>query len=173
MSDGIVVDANVMQGFTRSRIIETASDDRTVVELIAESHSFAIDVGGKMQNQWLETCGATYFGEWFFQNLREGVIKPVAAKLHESHKKKLAIECGMPQKREIFYVAVAVVTQKRYIVTRDMDFWEPKDKESDSGTREKIQLSRKGCVCRYLRKTLGVTVATPSMARQELGPQNI
>lgn len=169
LSDGVVVDANVMAGFTKNRISETTSDDSAIVDLIVASSSFAIDDAGKMQNQWFETCGHTYFGEWFIQQVKDGVVKSVSAKLQESHKKKLTIECGMPQKSELFYVAVAAATQKRYIVTRDIDFWEPKHKKSDSGTREKIQLERKGCVCRYLQKTLKVSVATPQMALRELG----
>jgi hypothetical protein len=100
--------------------------------------------------------------------LKKGVVKKVAAELDKTHKKKLQNECGMPMKREIIYVAVAAVTDKRFIVTEDIDFWEPSAKKKDSAAKQKIKNSGKGAVCRYLAKNLQITVATPSIALAEL-----
>lgn len=168
MSDGITVDANVMAAFTKSLIHDTTSDERSIVERIRTNHGFVVDEQGQMQNQWFETCGLLLFGEWFIQQLREGTVRKVFAKLDQVHKKRLRNDCRMPPKREMFYVSVAAVTQKRYIVTEDIDFWEPTAKLLDQATKAKIRSRRAGRVCKYLKKECKITVATSLMALAEL-----
>ena len=168
MNGQITVDANVMHGFTHSLIKDVASAERQIVEHITAQHSFAIDDTGKIEHQWLETCGKSVFGEWFYSQLQKGVVKKVASKLDASHKKKLQNECGMPMRGEIIYVAVAAVTDNRLIVTEDIDFWEPSAKLKSNEIKQKIKISGKGSVCKYLAKHLQITVATSSMALAKL-----
>lgn len=170
MSDGATVDANVMHAFTKSLIKNDAAEERQLVEMLTQTHGFAIDTTGKMENQWLETCGRNVFGEWLIQGLKNGTIRKVEADLPEDHRKKLQQSCGMPIKREIMYVAVANATVLRYIVTNDIDFWDPKSKKQGKAERhQKIKQERLGAVCKYLARSMTITVGTPGMALAELG----
>lgn len=169
LSSGVSVDANVMNLFSGSLIQDEITDARTLVERIKSSHGFAIDVGGKIQHQWLETCDKTFFGQWFVEGLKAGWIRQVAAKTGEADAKKLRIGCGMPSARhELAYIAVAnVVTPPRYIVTDDIDFWEPKAKAADEKRKQEIKTRREGCVCQHLRK-MKIVVGTVAQALAEL-----
>jgi hypothetical protein len=169
LSDGVTVDANIMHAFTKSLINKDGSTDKQLVEKLEKSHGFVIDSGGKMQHQWLETCGRVVFGEWLVKGLREGIVRQVQEDLPNNHKKKLQQGCGMPVKREIMYVAVANATKARYIVTNDIDFWDPKSKkQGNEAQHKKIKEERRGDVCRYLAKSMDIRVGTAAMALAEL-----
>jgi len=158
-----------MNLFSESLIRDEVTDTRTLVEKIKSGHGFAIDVGGKLQHQWLETCDKTYFSQWFVEGLKGGWIRQVAAKIEKADEKKLKISCGMPSARHEFaYVAVAnVVTPPKYIVTDDIDFWEPKEKGADEKRKQETKAKRKGCVCQHLRK-MKIVVGTVPQALAEL-----
>jgi hypothetical protein len=169
LPNGAAVDANIMCKFTESLIHDIETNERAVVRKLQSSHGFVIDDRGQIKHQWLETCGTNVFGEWFYQGLKTGIIREVQATLEKQHKKRLQQGCGMPTKRaELMYVAAANVTELKYIVTDDIDFWEPKAKKR--GNREKhdeIKQQRKGTVCKYLR-SLNIRVGTAAMALAEL-----
>lgn len=171
MNDGISVDANVMHGFTKSYVHDEASQARELVEKIESGLGFAIDMNGKIEQQWLDTCGnrpGKPFFEWFYQRLKEGKIRKLPAKLDQQHKKRLRIDCGFPRDRyEMTYIEVANVTRRRYIVSEDMHFFEPQLKDADESTKAAIKSSRQGRVSRYLT-TLGITVGTIALALEEL-----
>jgi hypothetical protein len=170
LSKELVVDANVMALFTRSRVREEDSPARMLVERGREPGSFAIDSAGKMENQWLTTCGnkpGSAFYEWFYQRLKEGVIRPLSADMPKEDKKHLRVERGFPNDRfELTYVAVAYVSRCRYIVTEDIHFFDPALKAAGEETKSKAKNNRTGCVCKYLRK-LNVTVGTVAQALAE------
>ena len=163
MSKELVVDANVMALFSKSRILEEVSSARTLIERSKEPGSFAIDSGGKIENQWLTTCGSkpgSPFYEWFYQRLKEGVIRPLSGTLHKDDKKHLRIDCGFPNDRfEITYVEVANVSKTRYVVTEDIHFFEPSLKCDSESKKSKAKETRAGRVCVYLRK-LNIRVGT-------------
>jgi hypothetical protein len=71
LSTGVVVDSCVMQRYTLSLVEELADVAQSVVSCIEAHHKFAMDEGGMMQHQWLETCGQV-FAEKLFGWLREG-----------------------------------------------------------------------------------------------------
>jgi hypothetical protein len=77
----------------------------------------------------------------------------------------------MPEREEAWnevYVGVANMTERRYIVTEDMDFFDPKHKKSGHETKERIKKERNCAVCAYLRKHLSIVVGTPLHAQAEL-----
>jgi hypothetical protein len=168
LPDGIVVDANVMNLFNQSLIKKEATGARTLVERIESTHGFVIDEGGQIEHQWLETCDKAYFGTWLVEGLKGGRIRKVVAVLEKQHRKKLRIDCGMPTKRaELTYVAVAnSVDNLKYIVTEDIDFWEPSAKKADETRKQAIKTARSGCVSKYLQ-TLGIAVGTVAQGLSE------
>lgn len=179
MSSGIAVDANVMALFSQSTIRGQTSNVTLLVDKIKAGPKFAIDTGGKIQHQWLETCGPRRgqpFYEWFVQGLKDGYIRTVTAALGRHHLKYLEGKCGFPNDRfESTYIAVANVTEQRYVVTEDIHFYEPRHKYAGAATKTAAKLKRDGRVCRYLSK-LNISVGTVDRALEELfvsNPQQI
>jgi hypothetical protein len=145
---------------------------KLLIGRVRATMGFVVDVGGKIQHQWSLTCGmkpGSPLGEWVVQALKEGKIKPVVPLFPENHRKKLRIDCGFPEGQfEGAYIAVANVTQTRYIVTVDMHFFEPKHKDADENAKRRSRDERKGSVCRYLMEQMHIRVGTPVHAAAEL-----
>ncbi len=59
------------------------------------------------------------------------------------------------------------MTERRYIVTEDMDFFDPKHKKSAHETKERIK-ERNCAVCAYLRKHMNIVVGKLLHAQAEL-----
>jgi hypothetical protein len=168
---GIVVDANVMNSFVKALKDDAVCPQREIVNLIDRSVGFALDAGQKMERQWLDTCGSSrssLFFEWYYARLNKS-IRYVECVRDDSLRKRLFIECGFPRRKfEIVYVEVAAATNERYIVTNDIDFWNPKLKTAEAKTKEACKRERTGCVYKLLRRA-GMTVGTTEQALAELG----
>jgi len=93
----------------------------------------------------------------------------VKASLAEEHKRALVLGLGFPKRGyDIAYVGAANATQKKYIVTEDIDFFDPTHKKSSHEKKEKIRQARDCGVCLYLRRKLQITIGTPLQATREL-----
>jgi len=165
LSSGIVVDANVMSEFTQALIRDEATAARSLIDSIRVTHGFAIDKKGQIEQQWRNTCGNQYFGEWLVQALKDGAVRMVDTTPDAARRKKLHTEYGFPRAGyEFTYVAVAVSAPPHYIVTDDIDFWEPKYKTAPAATKTATKQGRKGAVYKYLTKKMGVRVGTIEQA---------
>lgn len=160
-----------MHLFTLSYVSGQTSDVKTLVEGIQKKMGFAIDEGGKIERQWLDTCGpkpGCPFYEWLYQKLKDGSVRKVPAKLGPAHRKKLRVDCGLPNDRyEMTYIEVANVTDERYIVSEDIHFYEPRLKYAAEAAKARAKSERRGRVWRYLAN-LGITVGTVSQASAEI-----
>ena len=87
--------------------------------------------------------------------------------MEHEHKKKLRTRLGFP-KNDLVYIAVANVTQTKYLVTDDIDFFDPTLKRAEQPAKRRARDERRGAVCRYLRERMGVTVGTVIHAWGEL-----
>jgi hypothetical protein len=158
-----------MNAFSQSLIKKMTTNARTLIEKIELNQGFAIDEGGKIKHEWLQVCDKVYFGTWFVDALKSGKIRAVVAKLDQQHSKKLRITCGMPAAGyDMAYIAVAnSVAPPKYIVSEDIDFWEPSAKDGAEAKKQEIKTKRQGCVCKYL-EGLGIIVGTIDQALAEL-----
>lgn len=174
MSNGIVVDANVMNQFTQALINDLNNDVRFLISSIRGTHGFAVDDRGQIEQQWRNTCGHRLFGEWLVQGLKEGVVRMVTARIDEGQRKKLRIDLGFPTGGyEGTYVAVAAAAIPHYIVTDDIDFWEPKYKKADEKKKAETKADRSGGVYKFLTKKIGVEVGTVLQAITDFGYKTV
>jgi hypothetical protein len=128
-----------------------------------------VDDIGKIQHEWFTQCPSPRFKEWFLQNMKMGRIRMVKATISQEHKRHLVIALGFPRRGyDIAYVAVANATTRRYIVTEDIDFFDPTQKCANNETKERIKNERSGPVCTYLRNDMEIRVGTPQQAMTEL-----
>jgi hypothetical protein len=171
LRDGVAIDAHVMKRFHGDMLAQEQSLSALLVEQVIEKIGLAIDYGGKIQHEWFTQCPTLLFREWFIQNIKLGRIRTFKAAIDDKHKRALFIDLGFPRRGyDIVYVGVANVTEKRYIVTDDIDFFDPKHKKSGHEKKEKIKKERNCAVCAYLRKHLNIVVGTPLHAQTELLP---
>lgn len=169
MSDGVTVDANIMRMFSQDFIAEQESASRLLVEAILRTTGLVIDIGGKIQHEWFATCGDNFFKEWFLQQLKVGLIRHVSPEIATHHKSKLVKQYGFPTDGyDLVYVAVSNVTTIKYIVTDDIDFFDPTLKCANKGTKDKAKEKRNGPVCKYLRNAMGIRVGIAGHALNEL-----
>jgi hypothetical protein len=169
LPDGIAVDANVMKKFNQALLSQEDSLYFTLIDQVLKRHGLVIDIAGKVQYEWFSQCPNALFKEWFIQNMKLGLIRMVKPSISEQHKRALVIGLGFPRRGyDIVYVAIANVTVRRYIVTDDLDFFDPTQKQADHETKERIKRGRKCAVCAYLRRHMSIVVGTPEHASAEL-----
>ena len=172
MSDGVAVDAQIMSRFGQDMLANNQSLSGLLVERLVANHGLAIDYDKKIEHEWFTQCAHALFKEWYIQNLKLGRIRMVKGSISEEHKRALHIRFGFPMRGfDIVYIKVANDTQKKYIISEDLDFFDPKHKKSSHDTREKIKEQRNCGVCAYLKKRMGITVGTPIHASVDLFPQ--
>jgi hypothetical protein len=158
-----------MSRFRQDMLTKEQSLSGLLVEKVTIDHGLVIDYGGKIQHEWFSQCPDALFREWFAQNLKLGRIRIVKPLIPEEHRRALFIKLGFPRRGfDIVYVGVANVTQKKYIISEDLDFFDPKHKRSDHETRERIKRERDCAVCAYLKKKMNITVGTPQQAMNDL-----
>jgi hypothetical protein len=161
-----------MQRYTLSLIREESDVVVDVITRIHSEHKFAMDLGRKIEHQWLETCGHQVFGELLFSWLRNGKVEFFQGKLHEQHRKHLHVKCGFPftVRHEGVFISVAAEAFPHILVGDDLDFWAPTEKGCSSERRTRIMSESKGEVCKYLRRTLGIQVVDIEHAFDVIGP---
>jgi hypothetical protein len=138
------------------------------VEALTGTYGIVIDDGGKIKHEWLNTCQGPYFREWFVTQLYLENIKEVKPKLSEEHRKAL-LKLGFPlDTYDKIYISVANVTITRYIVSSDLDFFDPTLEQATEGAKCHVRDERKGLVCRFLLRKMRIRVGTPVHALAEL-----
>jgi hypothetical protein len=170
VTDGVTVDANIMKNFTSDYLAEQDSPSRLLVEKVLQNQGLVIDVHGKIQQEWFSTCGNMFFKAWFVEQVKLGLIRQVKPRIELHHKKHLTIKHGMPKGYDLVYVGVSNVTATRYIVTEDIDFFDPCLKKANQATKGTAKEKRDGAVCKYLRTEMKIRVGVAAHALNELFP---
>lgn len=170
MKDGVTIDACVMRDFMEEFLANVMGTSRVLVEDVTAGVGLAIDQGGKIKHEWLTTCQSPYFREWYAKQLYMGRIAEITPSIPEQHKKAL-LGLGLPPDGfDKVYIAVANNTRTRYIVSCDMDFFDPKLKKGDERAKSRARDDRRGAVCHYLRREMNIVVGTVIHAHAELLP---
>lgn len=171
MSQGIVVDANIVAQFIHQHIIQSPGAAKRFIERAAVSHGLAVDDTLRIEQEWFSTCGSPYLKEWFVSKLYEKAIRRVTPTIADQHKKKLLNELGLPRKGyDLVCISTANATEIKYIVTEDMHFYDPKLKRADEKAKCRAREHRCGALCRYLRCSMGIRVGMLHHADNDLYP---
>jgi hypothetical protein len=159
MGDGIVVDANIISYYCREYIEETGD----LCDLIGKIlKNCGIVISDSMEREWRNTCGSQLFEVWFTDNLRDGHIQYVIPSIDRQILKKIHNDFGLPERGgDKDLIKAANVTTYKYILTNDIDLFDPKKKRASSKEKEQIKKQRKGALCIFLRKKLDIIVGLP------------
>ena len=166
MGDGVVVDANIISIYYQEYIEETGEIYNLIGKIL---NNFGIAITELLEKEWYNTCGSQLFNVWFTDNLRDGYIQYVDPSIDRQILKKIHIKFGLPkdgQDKEL--IKAANVTTYKYILTNDIDLFDPRKKTAPLKEKERIKKGRKGRLCQFLRKELKITVGLPEHCWSDL-----
>lgn len=161
----IVIDANVFKAYYEESVLElpaprpgrTDSPSSIFARLGADTFSY-VDVGQQMESEWRNLCrgGEEWFDGWLSSVYASGGVTPMDINKTKVPENKYR-EVGFPFKgRDIWYIRVAVSlssacsTNDAYLISEDIDFFDPKRKKDAS--REKYIRNGEGAVAKQLKK---------------------
>lgn len=169
MSDGVVVDASIIPNFYRELCVDDGCVYRTVIWL---SERCGIVASNKVLAEWEGVCSAQVFVEWLTDQLKVGGVRRIQGrKIDWRIVKKMRLDCGFPcEDRDLEYIQCAHATEsKRYIVSEDMDFYDPRAKSGEASMKRWAREERCGQFCRFLLRHLKIRVGTLRHCREDFG----
>jgi len=157
--DGIVIDANIISKFYKEFIIDEG-DLYVLINWILDNCGVVFT--DLIYHEWISTCNNFVIKEWIADGLKLGKIRYTNPQLDRAIIKKLHINFGLPKKsRDIEYIRCANVTLTKYILTNDIDLFDPKLKNDTSKAKKNAKNNRSSKLCRFLLKELKIRVGTP------------
>ena len=167
MPNKLVLDANVVKEIIRAEIQCTTPVCVTdLSRIIDESYEIAIDDGDKIETEWRQTCNCNFFNDWITERLKNGTIKVLGGKIDSSLKRILLTQLGFHRK-DLIYIWIALETQKKYIISEDMHFYDPKKMSCTSAKQKAIKQCSGGKVANLLKRN-GVVVSCIERASSDL-----
>lgn len=150
------VDANAIHAFQEERISGVESVGHAMINRIFERHLIALDEGGLCLQEWLDCAGGAVplaLSDWVNDQLAVGLIRQY--RLSRSIHKELQ-NIGLPQK-DHKWVRLAIGCEGRTIVTNDVDFFDPKLKNSNENLKNNARQNGGAC-SKILKKKYDVEV---------------
>lgn len=166
MCDGVVIDTNVIVEYRKEYFYEEGEILNLVENIM---NSCGIVITNKIESEWEKTCFDQLFREWFTVNVMNEKIQYVNPHIDQEIMKKIHNKYGLPKKGcDGELIKAANVTMLKYILTNDMDLFDPKKKKAMRKEKERIMRNRNGNLCKYLKKNLGIIVGSPEHCNNDL-----
>ena len=167
MTDGVVLDANVINAWYRQYLVQNG-DLFQLVRLLCETVGLAADAQGKMRHEWEQQGDYLSIRDWIDDEMKVGHIRLVRCRPLDNHAKHLHIKLGLDRHSpDAVYVWCSYATRLRHILSWDIDLYDPKAK-GDGAQRQLLMKERRGSVCRYLERKLAIRVCTGDQCRRLL-----
>lgn len=167
MSDGIVIDANVINDFYNEYRIKNGLVYEVVIWI---SGNIGIAINEHISTEWKNTCSADLFLSWYADQLKLGNIrKVICGNINKNIKKKMVNEYGFPAtSRDIHYIKCAYYTDSiKYIMSYNYHFFEPKCEAQSAKVKYRAREQRLGRFCKYLYQELGIRIGMPSHCKND------
>ena len=162
MSDGIVIDANIIPQFSQ----ELRKDAGHIYEIITWlSQNCGIATNDYISNEWDDVCSDHWFQDWYTDELKNGRIRKINSKRISFDKKKtMRIKYGFPTNSTDYqYIVCAYSTKNtKYIMTENYHFYDPKCLRQTIHARRRSRDDRNGLFCSFLINKLGIRVGMPN-----------
>ena len=159
MGDGIVVDANIISNYCQEYIEEKGGIYDLIDKILKHC---GIAITDLVEQEWRSTCGGQFFDEWFTVNLYADYIQYVDPYIDRQILRKIHRDFGLPRRKyDKELIKAANVTTYKYILTYDIDLFDPKKKRASRKEKERIKKERNGALCQFLRKKLKIVVGLP------------
>ena len=166
--EGVVVDANVI-----AKVIEELrlkQINGVHYELIDKILSkFGIVICPVIKREYQNTCGGLVFKYWFEGERVQGKIRQIKPELEQQKVDRIHNYYGLPKGkngRDLWYIKCANVTITKYILSEDIDLYDPQMKEKLRGDqRVKFMNERKGKLLKFLENELKPKFPTQKLKR--------
>jgi len=141
----------------------------TLNEKVEKKYVITIDNRGFVETECIQSYNPVDVTRvWISQKEKVGKIRRIKPyPLEKTDIKPLLNKYGFPR-NDILYINLANSIPRRYIISEDMDFYDPKSKNVCQKTKTKIINNRAGKLCKYLKKEFKIIVANIYNANNEL-----
>jgi hypothetical protein len=158
-----VVDANCISEFQKERVSGSEGLACQGMSLVLTNGYIAVDENQGhpiILHEW-KSCASHSNSElaldaWIADLMQRGKIKLFPFNKDLSLSSAL-IKFGVP-KEDIKYIKLACGIPAHLIITNDIDFHDPTEKKSPEDRKKKIMKSKKGDVCKYIRKGYSICI---------------
>jgi len=163
MYQGIFIDAHLLGDISDA----IASESGPLYDMICWIlDNCGIAITPLIQTHWEEKISDNerHFWEWYYleYHVNRRIHEIPLIRLDAQLMNKVKINCHLPN--DIYvkgYIKGANSTKApRYILAEDMDFYDPRYKQAESRTKNKIIASRSGKLCEFLERTLHIRVGS-------------
>ncbi|MCE9508332.1 MAG: hypothetical protein K8R48_08510 [Alphaproteobacteria bacterium] len=154
-----VVDANAIDEFYQEKILDSSTAISDAIGILLSRGYIVIDDKDWILTEWNGRAlrGDDTLMAWIDMGIQEKWIRLLPFKQKPHLRKKLQ-QLGMPND-DLKYVIFADHLKGKAIITDDIDFHEPKEKNNRKpGKIDSIKASKKGSVCKYITKKLSINV---------------
>lgn len=167
MGQGVVIDANMIAKFCKKHFNDEKEEIVDTVLSIADRCHIAIS--DLIEHEWLNCYGNQAFKEWLTDEMKTGRIIYITPEKIPTEMQKSICQMGFPfNTRDKEYIRVALATTTKFILTEDIHFYEPKAKDQPHANKERFRVERKGTVCRFLERKMGIRVGLCCHCREFL-----
>ncbi|MBY4383859.1 hypothetical protein HQO24_04295 [Rhodococcus fascians] len=167
-----VVDANVVLAVCKEHLgfeVPTSETPSRVFES-AEFGSFRIvlDEGGKIYNEWEQTCPIEWLESWFMTLATTHNVVEVKATAQQQICKAARTEYGLPRSENIWLIKTSATVGKRgketYLLAEDVDLFEPSSKTNSRRRKKILSGESKGDLQKLLAKNYVSVVSIAMLA---------
>ncbi len=160
-----IVDANVFQAYYQKNlglVLPEVTEDPTKLfeNFLKGIFKIYFDEGTHIKSEWEAVVEREWFGRWFQKLLTEGDVHFV--KLTRCDFIKHIQGLGFPTTKDIRYLqaakSVTSIGGNVFLVTEDIDFYEPKLKLAGLKKRHKIMKNGSTKITNFLRKKQNINV---------------
>lgn len=157
-----VVDANCWYDYVSEDLAKTIGIGTAVFKRAEATGGFLLDAEGIIQQQYIDAqkpYAQQLFESWLERVVLMGALRLVELVGRDNLYKELS-SLGLPKKEHVYF-KVAVHGRGTFLVSRDIDFFDPSLKKEGGRKRAAALAKANGPICKHMKKVHGVTVCCP------------
>jgi len=159
-----VFDANCWRAYVDEKMVGESGVGASMFESRAAEKKILFDADKLMRQQYIslkKPYSGELFDNWFEGTFFDGGIDIVEIKGKTNIYNELK-NLGIP-KSEHVYFRVAVHGGATFLVSIDIDFFDPTKKKAGETEKRKLVLSGRGPVCKHMKKGYSVVICCPEV----------
>lgn len=162
MTEHSVIDANCWSAYVDEAASGNPGRATDTYKRAQTLGAVLLDEGQLIRQQYLNVrqgFGEAWFNAFFEDGVVRGKVKLVSASGNRDFVKSLK-GLGVPAS-EFIYFKVAISGGATYIISEDIDFFEPSLKKAGhkaEAKRTMVKMRATGCVCRYFKNGHGIQI---------------
>jgi len=162
----LVIDANIFAGYYKESVIGLNDNNLTsstipIFNRLGINDKCYFDCDGMICLEWKSLAEPEWFDVWYADSLRDAKIVEIQAESCVALKKTLRLK-GFPSSKDIWYIRTCKGVKDRnssiFLITEDLDFYDPAKKNCPHKTRIKILKASSGEVAKHLKKKENILV---------------